>query len=169
MARFPGCISSIALRAFVQACALFAVVLAFAAPALAGTAKLAWDPVISPLLAGYVIHYGPAAGNYTASVDAGNVTAYTVSGLTEGATYHFVVAAYDAAHVEGGPSNDVSTVIVYTVPVANFSASVVSGAAPLVLNFINASTGIITSYAWAFGDGTTSGPCRDLLHGPFFR
>ncbi len=139
-----------------RALALFFLLSAFALPAYAGSLNLAWDPVSSPLVAGYVIHYGPAAGSYTASVDVGNVTTATVSALTEGATYHFVVAAYDSAHAEGGLSNDVAAVIKYAVPVANFAASTVSGAAPLALNFINSSTGSITSYAWTFGDGTTS-------------
>ncbi len=156
MARFPGCISSIALRALLQAGALFALLLAIAAPALAGSITLAWDPVTSPLVAGYVIHYGPGPGNYTASIDAGSVTTRTLSDLTEGATYHFAAAAYDAAHIEGALSNDVAGAIPYSGPVANFSASTVTGPAPLVLNFINSSTGVITSYAWTFGDSTTS-------------
>ena len=156
MTRFPGRISLLAQRTLARAGALFAVLLAFAAPALAGSVTLAWDPVTSPLLAGYVIHYGPGAGSYTASIDVGNVTTSTVSALTEGATYHFAVTAYNSAHVEGGLSNDVAATIAYTVPVANFSASTVLGPAPLALNFINTSTGTITSYAWTFGDGTTS-------------
>ena len=156
MARFPGRISSTALRALAHACALFAVLLAIAAPALAGSLTLAWDPVTSPLVAGYVIHHGPSSGNYTASIDVGKVTTYSVSGLTEGAIYHFAVAAYDGAHIEGGLSSDVAGTTPYTVPVADFSASTVSGPAPLALNFINTSTGTITSHAWTFGDGTTS-------------
>ena len=41
-------------------------------------------------------------------------------------------------------------------PYAEFSASSVSGNAPLVVNFINTSTGAISSYLWDFGDGDTS-------------
>lgn len=41
-------------------------------------------------------------------------------------------------------------------PVAAFSASPTSGAAPLAVTFTNQSTGTITSYAWSFGDGGTS-------------
>ena len=141
---------------FTRVLAAFALLLAFALPASAGSVNLAWDPVASPLVAGYMIHYGPAAGSYTASLDAGNVTAATIPNLTEGSTYHFVVAAYNSAHAEGAPSSDVAAAIQYTVPVANFSASTVSGPAPLALNFINSSTGSITAYAWTFGDGTTS-------------
>ena len=109
----------------------------------------------SPLLAGYAIHYGPTLGNYPNSVDAGNVTTKTITNLAEGATYNFVVAAYDSAHSEGPFSNNVVATITYTVPVANFTASTVSGAAPLIMNFVDQSTGSITTYAWTFGDGTT--------------
>jgi PKD repeat protein len=40
--------------------------------------------------------------------------------------------------------------------VAQFSASTTSGTAPLALNFLNTSTGTITTYAWTFGDSTTA-------------
>ena len=39
---------------------------------------------------------------------------------------------------------------------AAFSASATSGVAPLALNFSSTSTGSISTYAWTFGDGTTS-------------
>jgi PKD repeat protein len=45
---------------------------------------------------------------------------------------------------------------VYTAPKANFSASPRSGAAPLQVNFTNESSGLVTSWLWNFGDGTTS-------------
>jgi PKD repeat protein len=41
-------------------------------------------------------------------------------------------------------------------PVANFSGSPTSGVAPLNVNFSDASSGTITSWAWTFGDGGTS-------------
>ena len=122
----------------------------------AGTMTLAWEPVSNPSVRGYVIHYGPGAGNYNATVDVGNITTAVVSNLTEGTSYDFAVAAYDASHTEGLLSNDVEGTVQYTAPVASFTASVVSGAAPLALNFMNSSTGSITSYSWNFGDGTTS-------------
>ncbi len=146
----------IALRTLVRADMLIVALLLVAAPVYAGDVNLAWDPVTHASLAGYVIHYGPAAGNYPNSIDVGNVTTKTVTNLTEGATYHFAVAAYDSSHVESGLSNDVAATIAYTVPVANFTASTVSGVAPLAMNFIDQSTGSITTYAWTFGDGTTS-------------
>jgi chitodextrinase len=43
-----------------------------------------------------------------------------------------------------------------TTPVAQFTGAPTKGKAPQVVGFTNASTGSITSYAWDFGDGTTS-------------
>ena len=122
--------------------------------AFAGGVTLAWDPVSNA--AGYTVYYGPAAGNYTSNIDVGNKTSSPVSNLTEGATYHFAVTAYNAAHTQSGFSNDVSATIAYSAPVAQFTASTTSGTAPLAMNFSNASTGSISTYAWTFGDATTS-------------
>ncbi len=41
-------------------------------------------------------------------------------------------------------------------PVANFTASVTNGPAPLNVTFTDASTGTITNHSWTFGDGGTS-------------
>ena len=41
-------------------------------------------------------------------------------------------------------------------PVANFTANVTSGCAPVIVNFQNTSTGNPTSYFWEFGNGNTS-------------
>jgi PKD repeat protein len=103
-----------------------------------------------------VVYYGPSAGNYPSKIDVGSATTASVTNLTEGATYHFAVTAYDLSHAESGFSSDVSRTVPYAAPVARFTASAVSGLAPLALNFSNGSTGIISSYSWTFGDGTTS-------------
>ena len=96
-----------AVIAFLGQGALFAFLLLLMMPAVAGTVGLAWDPVVNPALRGYMVHHGPAAGNYTTSIDVGNTTSYTVTNLTEGATYHFAVTAYDAARTQSAYSNDV--------------------------------------------------------------
>ncbi len=156
MAQILAPSGSRALATAARSIGLFLFLLLVAARALAGSVTLAWDPPTGPAPAGYKVYYGPAAGNYPSSVDVGSTTSYPVSGLTEGVTYHFAATDYDVSHTESGFSNDVSATVPYSTPVASFTASTTTGAAPLALNFLNASTGTITSYAWTFGDGGTS-------------
>ena len=72
---------------------------------------LAWDPVVNANIVGYRIYYGTSTGTYTQplgnGLDAGNVTTYTVNGLTAGARYYFVATAFDATGHESGYSNEV--------------------------------------------------------------
>ena len=58
----------------------------------------------------------------------------------------------------GGSSGPVNRTISVTaeMPGANFYATPASGVAPLTVSFTNNSTGIITAWSWAFGDGATS-------------
>jgi PKD repeat protein len=49
-------------------------------------------------------------------------------------------------------------------PVSNFTANITSGTAPLNVEFVNKSTGSITSYIWSFGDGTTSNAFNPPVH-----
>jgi PKD repeat protein len=48
------------------------------------------------------------------------------------------------------------TVTAPAAPVASFTASPTSGAAPLTVQFTDTSTGSPTSWTWSFGDGTSS-------------
>ncbi len=41
------------------------------------------------------VYVGTTSGVYTTTIDVGNVTTYTVTGLQPGRTYYFVVSAYD--------------------------------------------------------------------------
>ncbi|MCB9757972.1 MAG: fibronectin type III domain-containing protein [Candidatus Omnitrophica bacterium] len=52
---------------------------------------LNWDNVANAT--SYTIKYGTTMGNYSVSIDAGNVSSYTVSGLTNGTMYYFVIVA----------------------------------------------------------------------------
>jgi uncharacterized repeat protein (TIGR03803 family) len=89
-------------------------------------------------------------------------------GGTTNLTTNTVVYAYNTAGVYtvteivsgvGGSStdtvaNDIS--VLAPPPVAGFTASPTNGAAPLSVNFTDDSSGSITGWAWAFGDGNTS-------------
>jgi hypothetical protein len=80
--------------------------------------QLAWDPPTTntdgtPLgdLAGYKIYYSQSSGNYSTTVDVGNVTSHLLDGLEEGKTYYFAATAYDASGNESDFSNEVSATI----------------------------------------------------------
>src|ERR687883_647227 len=65
--------------------------LLWAAYASAEQVDLAWDAVSAPTLAGYRLYYGQTPGTYTTHMDVGLQTSATVTGLTPGQTYFFVV------------------------------------------------------------------------------
>ena len=65
---------------------------------------------------------------------------------------------YTVQLIVGGPGGSDTIVkqdyiIVYNTPVAEFDANPTTGLAPLLVNFTDLSTGDITDWQWAFGDG----------------
>jgi len=92
----------------------FSAFILIAAQVQAAGVTLAWDPSEGEVK-GYRIYYGTQSHNYTMSVDAGNVTQFTVSGLDEGKTYYFVVRAYNEVG-ESGDSNEVTWTYRDTTP-----------------------------------------------------
>ena len=93
-------LASCLCRAVFVACVL--TVLCPLAPAVSSAAQvtLAWDPNTEPDLAGYKLHYGFSSGSYQFSVDVGNQTSYTLSGLLEGQIYYFAATAYNFSQSE---------------------------------------------------------------------
>lgn len=69
---------------------------------------LEWDSNPEADIAGYQVSYGTTLGNYPNSVSVGTTPAATVSGLDEGSTYYFVVAAINDAGLQGPYSDVVS-------------------------------------------------------------
>jgi PKD repeat protein len=133
---------------------LFSVLL-HTSSAYAGQATLAWDASNEPDVSGYRLHYGQASRNYTASIDVGSQTNYTITGLQEGKTYYFAATAISSAG-ESGFSNEASKAIPYTAPTSNFNATPLTGTVPLTISFNDTSTGTITDWRWDFGNGATS-------------
>jgi hypothetical protein len=86
-------------------------------PVPTGTATLAWTPPttndngtsIGTSLAGFKVHYGTSSGLYTSTIVISSPTAtnYTAT-LPAGATYYFVVTAYNTSGIESVPSNEAS-------------------------------------------------------------
>jgi hypothetical protein len=77
----------------------------------AGSITLSWDPNAEPDIAGYIVYYGPSSGNYTNNTNVGNVTTWTVPGLTDGQLYYFAVRAYNTAGQQSPLSAEVSGAI----------------------------------------------------------
>lgn len=79
-------------------------------PSTTSSATLKWNAVTGATVSGYKVYVGTAPGLYTQTINVGTVTSYTVSGLTIGKTYYFVVTDYNSAG-ESAPSNEVSKMI----------------------------------------------------------
>lgn len=80
----------------------------FLSAAFAAQIRIAWDPNSESDLAGYKVYYGTSSRNYGTPINVGNVTTYTITGLTAGQTYYIAVTAYDTANNESDFSNEVS-------------------------------------------------------------
>ncbi len=74
-------------------------------------ASLAWDPVVNANLAGYRLYWGTSAGTYFqvrgSGLSVGNVTTFSVAGLSSGTRYYFAATAQDSSGNESGYSNEV--------------------------------------------------------------
>src|SRR5881397_2778440 len=88
------------------------------APASSSAAQVtfAWNADTEPDLAGYKLYYGFSSGSYQFSVDVGNLTSYTLSGLLEGRIYYFAATAYNLSLAESDFSNEVSKAIADVTP-----------------------------------------------------
>lgn len=138
---------------------LFLIIfLIFSPLAFSGNLQLAWDASTSANTGGYKIYYGVSSGNYTSSVDAGNVTAYQITGLQNGTKYFFAVKSYDNTKTaESTFSNEINAIVPTPITVtADFTASATSGDPGMVVSFTPVTTGTISQWSWNFGDGATS-------------
>lgn len=73
-------------------------------------ALLTWEASPEADVKGYNVYIGTASRQYTQTIDAGNVTQYTITDLAENTPYYFAVTAYDTAGNESDFSNEVSIV-----------------------------------------------------------
>ena len=101
-----------------------AVILLTAVHALAHaqTVTATWDANTDPYTAGYRLYYGTAPGSYTTSIDVGNVVSRQVT-LSPGATYYFVVRAYNAESQLGPASAETSLTMAAPPPTALITAT----------------------------------------------
>ncbi|HMP82424.1 MAG TPA: fibronectin type III domain-containing protein [Verrucomicrobiota bacterium] len=90
-----------------------ATVLVCASPMFAAQVTVGWDPSPGSSVTGYKVYCSTNSGEYFMQLDAGNNTIATITNLTEGVRYIFVVTAYTESGVESLPSNELE----YQVPV----------------------------------------------------
>jgi hypothetical protein len=88
---------------------LFAVVSMLGSVALAAaqSVTLAWDRNTESDVTGYRVFYGTQSQVYAKSVDVGNTTTYTVSGLDVSLNYYFAVQAYNSQGLSSSLSSEV--------------------------------------------------------------
>ena len=82
---------------------------------------MAWNPSTSNDVIGYRVAYAITSPANTQSLDVGNATTATVSGLDDSTTYPFAVTAYNKDGVVSFPSNQVT---VNPARIANLSTRV---------------------------------------------
>ena len=95
--------------------ATIALLLGFATSVQAandGEVTLAWNANTESNLAGYRLLYGTTPGTYPNTIDAGNATTVTATGLNTGTVYYFAVVAYNSA----GQTSAASSAVSHTVP-----------------------------------------------------
>jgi hypothetical protein len=143
---------------------LTVVLVFFLLPILAYSADvtLAWDANNDPDLDGYKVYYGSSSGNYSNSIDVGNVLEHTISGLQEGVTYYFAAKAYDTNDNESGFSEEIT----YTIAAPNSPPSTparpsgpTSGLTQTGYSFSTSATdpdGDVPVYRFDWGDGQIS-------------
>jgi len=128
----------------------------------AADVTIAWDANTEPDIAGYIIFYGTSSGSYPNSIDAGNTTEHTLTGLSEGTTYYFAAKAYNTSSNE----SDYSQELVYTVPIANAAPNTPATPDGPTSGFVQTSYAFNTSgtdpdgdlltYRFDWGDGNVS-------------
>ena len=110
---FPRIINSLFKRGGALA-VLASVLVLFPMIAYGAAVGLAWDANTESDLAGYKVYYGTTSGNYSQSIDVGNTTEYTLTGLAENVTYYIAVTAYDLGNNESAYSVELVHTIAIT-------------------------------------------------------
>ena len=121
------------LKALISVTLLLALMV-WVSQTLAGQVQLTWDApttntdgTLLTTLAGYRLYYWQGNAGVPYSVDLGNTTNYTLRGLVAGATYTFMVTAYDTAGNESSVSNAITVIIPlvhYTITTLDVPGSV---------------------------------------------
>src|SRR5262249_46597553 len=124
-------------------------------------------------LAGYHLYYWQGSAGTPQSLDVGNQTTYTLTGLVDGTIYSFAVTAYTTLGVESSESQSI-TVTVASPPVAVADTATTPAGTPATIAVLandtdpNGSPLTITAVTQgASGTVTTSGTTVTYTPGAF--
>ncbi|MDD5187099.1 MAG: NosD domain-containing protein, partial [Methanoregula sp.] len=100
------------------------------------------------------------AGNYKNDVwrlvPTGSIVQNPTHTYTSPGTYQVTLQAYNAYEFNSTRKAGYIHVTGSSAPMANFTANVTAGIAPLAIQFMDNSTGAPTGWNWSFGDGSVS-------------
>jgi len=129
-----------------------------AVTAVAPAAKTLTATVTGLNAAGNVQFFNGTTSLGTSPVAAGTAALALTAIPTGIYSYHAVFTPTNAALFTSSTSGNLAFTVTAPVPAptASFTASAISGTAPLAVTFADTSTGAPTSWLWTFGNGTTS-------------
>ncbi|MHB1309158.1 MAG: putative Ig domain-containing protein, partial [Limisphaerales bacterium] len=140
------------------------------APVLVGvvgqSVTLAWDASPEPEVVGYRLYWGTTSGQYTASVDVGEVTSATISGFDPGAEYYFAATALN----DTGTESDYSIEVSHSMPTGMIAGAALTIIEGYELRWIaRAEDGDVPSQTIRFslGAGAPDGASIDAVTGEF--
>src|SRR6187397_3695530 len=136
-------------RALAPVLLIFALLVSVV-PSEAATVTLQWDPNPEPDVAGYIVSYGTASGQYSAAVDVGNQLWLQFSEPTPGVIYYFAVRAYNTSGIQSALSAEVNTsTIVSALTLTSLSANMAPPQAPgATITFSATGTGGVAPYQY---------------------
>ncbi len=148
-------------RSALRCITLFLVLLIFSfGAAEAAQVSMAWDKNPEPQVTGYKLYVGNTSRSYQSSVDVGNTTSYTFTGIQPGKTTYLALTAYDGSKQEGPYSDEI---VCNTIVSSSGSNGAISPSGTIVLGNGSSRTFTITPASGylvsdVLIDGTSVGP-----------
>src|SRR4029079_9856007 len=123
--------------------ALFAVTLLASGSAFAAqVGNLAWDASADTNVVGDYVYYGPALGNYTNRLDAGNNLSVSTPALPDG-SYYITATSRSSQSVESDFANVISTNIITAPAIVSQPSSLTVSAGSNVVFSVRSPNGFL--------------------------